>query len=314
MKIIVTGGAGFIGSHVVDRLIENGFEVSAIDNLSTGKIENLNKKAKFYQVDIRSSDISDIIKKENPEIIFHLAAQVDVSKSLENPINDPNINISGSLNLIDTFVKHCGKDIEKTKFIFASTGGAVYGEADIVPTPENYPEYPLSPYGIAKLTVEKYLHWYNKIFSLPFVCLRLGNVYGPRQNSKGDAGVIAIFCDKMLSGEQPIINGDGKQTRDYVFVGDVVDAFILAMKKNITGVFNIGTEIETDLNTLFPMIKELIGANCKEIHGVEKKGEQRRSCLDILKAEEQLNWEPGYTLDEGLEITVGWFKSRCSSA
>lgn len=303
MKILVTGGAGFIGSHLVDRLIKEGHRVSVIDNLSTGKKENINPKAKFYKIDICDPEISQIFEKEKPEIVFHYAAQIDLRESVEDPIKNAQINILGTLNILES----C-KNFRVKKVIFASTGGAMYGEAEIIPTPETYPEFPLSPYGIEKLTIEKYLNYYSKVFGLPFISLRLANIYGPRQNSKGEAGVVAIFCDKMLSGEQPIIYGDGNRTRDFVFVDDVVDANILAMEKGRVGIFNIGTAKETNINTIFKKLKELTASNCKEIHGPAKPGEQKRSCLDFAKAKKELNWQPQFNLDEGLKKTVEWFK------
>ena len=311
MKVLITGGVGFIGSHLVDRLIKEGYKIIVIDNLSTGKKENLNKKAKFYKIDICSPKISEIFKKEKPNIVFHLAAQIDVRKSVENPLESAKINILGSLNLIENFVKlHFSKISHNfasnnvrissrfnpsshnfasnnnvrtgsrlnmsshrfAKFIFASTGGAIYGDAKVIPTPENYHQFPISPYGIEKLIVEKYLNYYFQVFRLPYVALRLANVYGPRQNSKGEAGVVAIFCDKMLRNEQLIINGDGKQTRDFVYVDDVVDAFILAMKKNKIGVYNIGVGKETNIKTIFRKLKQLTGSNCKEVYGPAKPG------------------------------------------
>lgn len=299
MKCLVTGGAGFIGSHLVDKLIEQNHKVVIIDNLSTDKKENLNPKADFYKIDIQEERISQIFKKEKPEIIFHLAAQINLRKSVENPIEDAKINILGSLNILE----NCRK-FKIKKIVFASTGGAIYGEADVIPTPEDYPVFPLSPYGIAKLTTEKYLNYYYKVFGLPFVSLRLANVYGPRQNSKGEAGVVAIFCDKMLTGKQPIINGNGKQTRDFVYVEDVIGASILAMKKNKSGIFNIGTAKETDVNTIFEMLKKIIRSTCKEIHGPGQKGEQKRSCLDYSKAKKELGWQPKYRLEEGIKETL----------
>lgn len=313
MKILVTGGAGFIGSHIVDRLVKEGHKVVIIDNLSTGKKENLNPKAKFYKLDIQSPRVAEVFKKEKPEIVFHLAAQIDVRKSVENPLEDAKTNILGSLNIIQNFINVNSRKLAPSshkfvKFIFASTGGAIYGDADIVPTPETYPEFPLSPYGICKLSVEKYLNYYWKVFGLPYVALRYANVYGPRQNSKGEAGVIAIFLDKMLSGEKPVINGNGRQTRDFVFVKDVVEANILAMKKNKVGVYNIGTSKETDINTIFRKLKTLTGLNVKETHAPAKPGEQKRSCLDWAKAKKELSFEPKYNLDDGLKETVEWFK------
>lgn len=217
-----------------------------IDNLSTGKKENLNPEAKFYKADICDTKISQIFKKEKPEVVFHLAAQIDVRKSVENPIENARINILGTLNLLENCKKYKVK-----KFIFASTGGAIYGDAKVIPTPESYPEFPLSPYGIEKLIIDKYLNYYYKVFGLPFVSLRLANVYGPRQNSKGESGVIAIFHDKMLNGKQPVINGSGTQTCDFIFVEDVVEAALLTMKIKKSGIYNIGTAKETDINTIF---------------------------------------------------------------
>lgn len=303
MKCLITGGAGLIGSHLVDRLIEENHKVCVIDNLSTGKKENLNPKAKFYKIDICSPKIFQVFKKEKPEIVFHYAAQIDVRKSVEDPIRDAKINVLGSLNILENCREHRVK-----KIIFASTGGAIYGEAEIIPTPETYPESPLSPYGIAKLVAEKYLNYYYKVLGSPFISLRLANVYGPRQNSEGEAGVIAIFCDKMLSKKQPVINGDGRQTRDFVYIDDVIEINMLAVKKRVIGVFNVGTAVETDINTIFRKIKKLTNFEGQEIHGPEKTGEQRRSCLDYSRAQEQLGWFPKYSLDEGLEMTVKWFK------
>jgi len=308
MRILITGGAGFIGSHLADRLIKNGDKVILIDNLSTGKKENINPKAKFYKINIQSPKISDILKKEKPEILFHLAAQIDVRKSVEDPIKDAKINILGSLNVIKNFYQEFLKNIKKPKIIFSSTGGAIYGDAKIIPTPETYPEFPLSPYGICKLTIEKYLNYYWKVFNIPYVALRYANVYGPRQNSKGESGVVSIFIDKLFSGESPIINGSGKQTRDFVFIEDIIEANILAMKKNKVGVYNIGTGKETDINTIFQKLKKITNSNLKSVHCLEKKGEQKRSCLDYKKAQKELSWNPKYNLDEGLIKTVEWFK------
>jgi len=301
--ILITGGAGFIGSHLVDRLIKKDHKVVVVDNLSTGKKENLNPKAKFYKLDIRDSRLSQIFKNENPEIVFHYAAQIDLRKSVDNPIENANINLLGTLNLLE----NC-KEYGIEKIIFASTGGAMYGEAKIIPTPENYPAQPLSPYGVEKLAIEKYLNYYYKVFGISFISLRLANVYGPRQNPKGEAGVIAIFCDKMLNDEQPIIYGNGKQTRDFIFVDDVIEANILAMKKNVIGIFNIGTAKETNINTIFSKLKELTNSNCEEIHNPPKSGEQKRSCLDFSRAQKELTWQPKWNLEEGLKKTVEWFK------
>ena len=314
MKILVTGGAGFIGSHLVDRLIKEGHQVVVVDNLSTGKKENLNKKAKFYKIDICSPKISQIFKKEKPEVVYHLAAQIDVRKSVEDPVRDADINILGSLNLIQNFIRvnprlNQRKSASTNKKIIFASSGAIYGDTNVIPTPEAHPENPETPYGIAKLAIEKYLYFYQKTLGLNYTALRLSNVYGPRQNSKGEAGVVAIFCDKMLSGKQPVIFGSGRQTRDFVFVDDVVEAALLAVSRGPSSadsvpVYNIGTAKETSINEIFRKIKELTNSNCQEIHGPAKLGEQKRSCLDFSKAKKELNWQPKYDLEMGLKLLI----------
>jgi len=308
MNILVTGGAGFIGSHVVDSYIELGHNVIVVDNLSTGSLENLNPKAKFYQLDIRDDRIEEIFKNEKINIVNHHAAQMDVRKSVEDPIYDADVNIIGSLKLLQFSIKYGVK-----KFIFASTGGAIYGEQDYFPADEEHPTRPLSPYGVAKLTVEKYLFFYKEVHGLNYVVLRYANIYGPRQNPHGEAGVVAIFTSKMLKGEQPIINGDGLQTRDYTYVGDVVRANVLALNYDKSDVFNIGTGIETDVNTLFHKLKNLTKANCDEVHGPPKPGEQRRSVISYDKIYKTLGWKPEISLDEGLRLTVEFFKNKFKS-
>lgn len=308
MNILVTGGAGFIGSHIVDAYIELGHNVIVVDNLSTGSIENLNPKAKFYQLDIRDDKVEEVFKVEKIDVVNHHAAQMDVRKSVENPIYDADVNIIGSLKLLQFSIKYGVK-----KFIFASTGGAIYGEQDYFPADEEHPTRPLSPYGVAKLTVEKYLYFYKEVHGLNYIALRYANIYGPRQNPHGEAGVVAIFTGKMLKGEQPIINGDGFQTRDYTYVGDVVRANVLALNYDKSDVFNIGTGLETDVNTLFHKLKTLTGANCKEYHGPAKPGEQRRSVISYDKIYKTLGWKPEVSLDEGLRLTVEYFKNKLNS-
>jgi len=310
-KILVTGGAGFIGSHLVDALIERGHKVVVIDNLSTGKKENINKKAKFYKIDICSPKIGEIFKKEKPEICFHFAAQINLRKSVENPLFDAKVNILGSLNIIQNFIKHQTLNIKHSRFIFASTGGAIYGEAKKIPTPENHPASPISPYGIAKLTVENYLKFYKENFGLKFVSLRFSNVYGPRQDPKGEAGVVAIFIEKLLKGERPTIFGNGNQTRDFIFVEDVVSACLKTMEyKGEKEIFNIGTGIETSINELYKIISELLKTKIKPKYAPPKAGDLKRSSLDISLVKRELKWKPRHNLEKGLQKTINWFKNQ----
>ncbi|MCK4744941.1 NAD-dependent epimerase/dehydratase family protein [Candidatus Parcubacteria bacterium] len=300
-KILVTGGAGFIGSNLVDKLIEKNYEVAIVDNLSTGKKENINSKAEFYNVDILDNEkLERVFIKEKPEFISHHAAQIDVRKSVSDPVFDANINILGTLNLLELAKKY---NVKKT--VFASSGGAIYGEANIVPTPEEYPAEPISPYGVSKFSIEQYLNYYNEIFKLKFVALRYANVYGPRQDPLGEAGVVAIFCNKLLNNEQLIINGDGKQTRDFVYVGDIVKANILSFEKNIEGIFNIGTGLEISINELFDALIKISGIKMQKNYGQALKGEQMRSCLNADKIKQALGWKAGMSLESGLKAAWG---------
>ena len=303
MKCLVTGGAGFIGSHIADILIKKGEEVSIIDNLSTGKIKNLNKKAIFYKEDIRNKKaIEKMFEKEKLDYVFHTAAQINVRESVENPVKDASINILGTLNLLEA----CRKCNVK-KFIFSSTGGAIYGDNVKIPTIETEKQQPTNPYGIAKLADENYLYFYKKVYGIDYVSLRYSNVYGPRQNYKGEAGVVAIFINKILNNKQSVINGSGKQTRDYVYVRDVARANLLALKLN--GIFNVSTGKETSVNELFKMLKKIMRINVEAVHGPAKKGEQKRSCLDYSKIKGK-GWEPKTGLEQGLEATIEWFKKQ----
>jgi len=310
MKILVTGGAGFVGSNLVDSLIEKNHEVVVVDNLSTGKKENLNGKAKFYEVGIRDPKISEIFEEERPEAVFHLAAQISVRESVKDPKKDAKINVLGSLNVIQSFIEHFESDISRAKFIFTSTGGAIYGDTEEIPTPEDYLAFPVSPYGIHKLTVEKLLNYYNKEKGLPFTTLRLGNVYGPRQDPLGEAGVVAIFTNQFLEGKQPVIYGDGEQTRDFVYVEDVVKAHLLALKECKNEIFNVGTSYETSINEIFHALKKITDSDMEGKHGKAKPGEQRRSCLSSSKIKKELGWSPKYDLYQGLKKTVEWFKKN----
>lgn len=304
-KSLVTGGAGFIGSHIVDLLIAGGQEVVIVDNLSTGSEDNVNPLAKIYRMDIRDAKISEVFAQERPDFVFHLAAKINVRESIKDPISDAEINILGSLNIIENAAKYGVK-----KFIFASTGGAIYGDAEQIPTSESYYERPLSPYGINKLSIEKSLFFYKEVKGLDYTILRLSNVYGPRQNSKGEAGVVAIFINKLLEGGQPTISGDGKQTRDYVFVKDVARAFVLAHKKTESKKFNISTGVEIDVNQVFDKIVEKMELKTAREYSKAIPGEQKRSCLDFSLAKKELSWEPEYDFDQGLTETLEWFKLK----
>ncbi|MCL5069967.1 MAG: NAD-dependent epimerase/dehydratase family protein [Actinobacteria bacterium] len=305
MKILITGGAGFIGSHVADLLIENNFDISVVDDLSTGKIENINPKAKFYKCDIRDrGELLRIIETEKPQTVIHNAAQLSVRNSVEDPVNDAEINIIGGLNLLEA----CRK-FKVKKIIFASSGGVVYGEQQNFPAEENHPTKPISPYGVAKLSFEKYLYYYQYTFGIKYIALRYANIYGPRQDPFGEAGVVAIFSKKLLNGGQPVINGDGLQTRDYVFVKDVARANLSAIRSEVTGEINIGTSIETNVNDIFNILKKASGRmDLKEVHGPAKDGEQKRSVLSYKKAFEILGWKPEVKIKEGLSETFDWFK------
>ncbi len=301
-KALVTGGAGFIASHVVDLLIGKGLHVSVVDNLSSGKRGNLNKDATFYESDIRDSEMIKIIGNVNPDVIIHHAAQISVRESVNDPGHDASINILGSLNLLEASVKSGVK-----KFIFASTGGAIYGEQDYFPADELHPVRPISPYGIAKLSVEKYLFYYKEVYGLDYVALRYSNVYGPRQDPHGEAGVVAIFSQKMLANEQTVINGNGKQTRDFVYVKDVAEANLSALKGDVSGEINIATGLETTVNELFRVTNNIVGGEMEEVHGPSMKGEQLRSVLNWSLAKKTLNWEPRVNLEDGLRETVDYF-------
>lgn len=305
MKIMITGGAGFIGSNVAERYIELGHEVVIIDNLITGQKENIPKQAKFYEVDIRDKSMAQIFAREKPDIVNHHAAQMDVRKSVDDPIYDADVNVLGSLNLLQNCIQNRVK-----KFIFASTGGAIYGEQDYFPADENHPLQPLSPYGITKLTTEKYLYFYQHTYDLNYTVLRYANVYGPRQNPHGEAGVVAIFAERILEKKQPIINGDGLQTRDYVFVGDVVKANELVLENGSGKIYNIGTGIETNVNKLFSKIVDAMGDVVPEKHGPAKAGEQMRSVLDSSLIFKELQWKPAVQLAEGIQKTVDFFKNK----
>jgi len=305
MNILVTGGAGFIGSHIVDRCIQEGHEVSVIDDLSTGKKKNLNRNAVFYKMDIGSSRVDRVFKNERPVVLVHMAAQMNVRRSTEDPKFDAQVNIVGTINLLEHAVKYGVR-----KVVFASSGGTVYGEQQEFPAPETHPLQPLSPYGISKLSCEYYLKYFECVAGMKPVSLRFANVYGPRQNPEGEAGVVAIFTQKMLKDEQPVINGNGMQTRDYVYIGDVLEAVMRGINPDLTGIYNVGTGQETTVNAIFQKLQVLTNSSCKEIHGPAKKGELERSVLDAGKLTKETGWEAGVSLSDGLKETVQYFREQ----
>lgn len=305
MKILVTGGAGFIASHITDALISEGHQVTIIDDLSSGFKKNINPKAKFAKVNICDKNLSQIFEKGEFEVINHHAAQMDVRRSVKNPEYDATTNILGTINLLQNCIKYGVK-----KFMFASTGGAVYGEQEYFPADEKHPTQPRSPYGISKLAVEKYLHFYNTEYGLKYSILRYANIYGPRQNPFGEAGVVAIFSTKLLKGDQPIINGEGVQTRDYVFVGDVVKANLLVLDDEANDIYNIGTGIETDVNQLFHFLNSITEANAEEKHGLTAPGEQMRSVITSDKLFDKFGWRTETKIKDGLKATVDHFRNE----
>ncbi|MEA2021219.1 MAG: NAD-dependent epimerase/dehydratase family protein [Candidatus Caldatribacteriota bacterium] len=319
-KALVTGGAGFIGSHIVDFLIENNYDVVVIDDLSTGRKENLHRNAKFYHLNITNiRELEKVFKQEKPDYVIHEAAQISVSLSVREPLLDARTNIFGSLNLLQCCVK-CGvKGV-----VFASSGGTVYGEPTRFPVNENHPLLPLSPYGISKVTVEHYLNFYQKNYNLDYIALRYGNVYGPRQDPYGEAGVIAIFIQKMLKGERPTINGDGDYIRDYVYVKDVARANLLAIKNlqklpevsvkikterqpSLNG-FNLGTEKGASVNELFALLKDIMKFSRPANYGPARPGDLRKNILNCQKIQNIFGWKPQTDLSSGLKETVNWFK------
>lgn len=303
MKIVVTGGAGFIASHIVDAYIQLGHEVYIIDDFSTGQRRNLNSSAQILNLDIADPKAAKAVAEIKPDVLNHHAAQMDVRRSVADPTFDARINIIGFINLLEA-----SKDAGVKRVIFSSSGGAVYGDREPIPASEEHETLPLSPYGVSKLTGELYLGYYNMAFGLPYVALRYANVYGPRQSSLGEAGVVAIFVSQLLAGKSPVINGDGKQTRDYVFVGDVVRANVAALDTNYTGAVNIGTGKETDVVTICESLRKGVGSPVKAIHGPAKLGEQRRSCLMTSLAQKVLGWRPEVELKEGLQQTLAYYQ------
>jgi UDP-glucose 4-epimerase len=306
MRVLVTGGAGFIGSNIADALIEKGHSVVIVDNLSSGNIKNINKKAGFYKVDIADKKrIPEIFKREKIDVVIHHAAQIDVRKSVADPAFDAGVNVLGTLNLLEAARQNGIK-----KVIFASSGGTIYGECAKNPPDESFPGNPISPYGITKYTVEFYLKFYAAIYGMKYTALRYANVYGPRQDPHGEAGVVAIFSSRMLAGEPLTIFGNGRQTRDYVFVGDVVRANLAALTAGDNETINIGTTKLTSVNELFREMAGIIGYEKKPVYKPARAGEIMKSFLNNKKAKKKLNWQPQVALKDGLSTTIEYFKSK----
>lgn len=315
MRIVVTGGAGFIGSNLVDALLEDGHTVTVVDNLSTGKFENLlnvkeaarQNRFFFLQVDIRDSALQAAFKGKEQDVVIHLAAQCDVRVSVRDPLEDADVNILGTINVLKTAVENGVK-----RFINTSSGGCVYGEPEAIPVGEDAPRRPDSPYGVSKGVAEEYIRYYHRSKGLSYCTLALANVYGPRQNPFGEAGVVAIFAGKMLGGEAPCIYGDGEQTRDFVFVGDVVEAYRASLRRGDGEFLNIGTGAETSVNQLFRLMAEIVGFEGEPVYAPPREGELRRIALDCRRAQKVLGWRPRVDLREGLARTVEWYRESLS--
>ncbi len=305
MKVLVTGGAGFIGSNTVDHLLDKGHDVVVVDDLSTGRKENINPQAAFHEVDITSDGLDGVFKKEKPSHAVHLAAHIDVRKSVANPMYDASVNVIGTINLLESCRRH-----EVKKFVYASSGGAIYGEPEYNPVDEKHPIKPLSPYGVSKYAAEKYVETYSALHGVDYVILRYGNVYGPRQDPLGEAGVVAIFTGLLAENKQPIIFGDGMQSRDFCYVGDVAEANLTALKKDAPGAYNIGSGVETTVNDVASQLITAVGADVEPKHSDPVPGEVRNICLDVSLARQRLGWKPVISLEEGVAKTFEWAGNR----
>jgi UDP-glucose 4-epimerase len=305
VNILVTGGAGFIGSHIVNTYIEAGHCVTVVDNLSSGRLQFLNPKAKFYEIDILNPKITDVIKSEKINAINHHAAQISVSESLINPLIDANSNIMGTLQLLQ-----CAVSLDIGKFVFASTGGAIYGEQIYFPANEDHPCQPLSPYGISKLSAENYLKFYKEQFGLSTTVLRYSNVFGPNQNPQGEAGVVAIFCERLIKDQKPVICGDGEQTRDFISVRDIAQANLIALDHSCTGTFNVATGNETSVNSLTECLLRVSGKKISAVHSSARQGDQSRSVIDYKKFYDGFGWQPKVSLEQGLVETYSFFQNQ----
>ena len=305
MKILVTGGAGFIASHVSDRFLELGHEVAIVDNLATGKRENLPAAALFYEIDVRDPGLDRIFAKFKPKIVVHHAAQMDVRKSVADPVYDAQVNILGTLNLLE-----CARRHGVRKVIYAGTGGAMFGEAEYLPADEAHPIQPLSPYGVSKHTVEHYLYTYKANFGMDFTVLRYPNVYGPRQDPHGEAGVVAIFSLQLLRGERPTIFGDGGKTRDYCYVSDIVEANVLALDRGDGGLYNLGRGIEVTDYEIFAAVRAAVGSDVEPVYAPTRPGEVEHIALDARLAQRDLGWRWQVDLPQGVALAVSFYRAR----
>ena len=311
MKALITGGAGFIGSTLADRLLADGWSVDVADDLSSGSLANLagaravgDRRFSFHRIDIRNAAISDLIESSKPDVVFHLAAQADVRVSVARPQHDAEVNLIGMLNVCQGAVAAGAR-----KVVFASSGGTIYGTPEMIPTPETHPQRPESPYGVAKKAGGDYLFYYQQIHGLDYAATAFSNVYGPRQDPHGEAGVVAIFTGLFLDKKRPTIFGDGTQTRDFVFVDDVVDALARAGERG-SGIINIGTGVETSVNELYAAMARATNSNHEPSYAAARSGELDRSALDVGRAAVELDWRPFTSLDEGVRRTLDWFRDR----
>ncbi len=305
MRILVTGGAGFIGSHVVDKYIAAGHQVIVVDDLSTGNRANLNPQATFYHVDVRSPELCAIFEREKPDVVNHHAAQVNVRRSVSEPLFDAQINVLGSINVLE-----CARQYKVRKVIYISSGGAIYGEPVELPCDEDHPVQPLSPYGASKYIVERYLYLYQQNYGLDYTVLRYGNVYGPRQDPSGEAGVVAIFAGLMVENESPTVYGSGEQERDFVYVEDCARANLLALERGSGRAYNLGAGLGISINQIFDLLRRITACDCEAIYAPAKVGETFRIYLDVTRAREELNWQVTVDLEEGLRRTVDYFENQ----
>jgi UDP-glucose 4-epimerase len=305
-RILITGGAGFIGSTIADLFLAHGWDVAVLDDLSSGKRENVPARARFYPCDVRSAAATEAVVRERPTVVCHQAAQIDVRRSMADPRFDCDVNLGGLLNVMQAAVKAASVK----QVLFASSGGAMYGETDAIPTREDHAARPVSHYGAAKSASELYLGVYTANYGIPYAALRYANVYGPRQDPHGEAGVVAIFSGRLLEAKPCTIYGDGRQTRDYVFVGDVARANLLAAEKGFSGALNVGTGVETDVNRLHALMARAAGVQAAPQYAPGRPGEQKRSCIDPTAARAAIGWAPEVALEDGLRRTIEFFRSR----